>query len=291
MLKTLTLLICITLHSFVFSAVTIKLPYETPDNVHWATPEREYFAKQWGGNAITNVSVPEMLMYQPSPEKNNGTSVILAPGGGIYALSVGQEGYNVAKYLTEKGVTVFILKYRLVPTGEDGIEDLIAIVNKDNNERIRLTKKVLPYSVNDGLNAVSYIRKNAKNLNVNPNKIGFIGFSGGGVILFGVVNQSDKTNQPDFYVPIYPGTDLITPEPTTNTSPTLFIVAANDRLIDATVFTELFNKWHKAGVKTGMHMFSQGGHGFGTWKQNLPVDNWLDRFYEWAVGEKFIQPK
>lgn len=291
MLRTTVFILCTIFHSSVFAVITIKLPYETPNEVHWTTPEREYFAKQWGGNAITNVSEPEMLMYQPSAEKNNGTSVILAPGGGIYALSIGQEGYNVAKYLTNKGVTVFILKYRLVPTGKDGIEDLINIVKKDNNERIRITKKVLPYSVSDGLNAVSYIRDNAKNLNVSPDKIGFMGFSGGGVILFGVVNQSSESNQPNFYVPVYPGTDLITPKPTNNTSPTLFIVAANDQLIDAPHFTELFNQWHKAGVKTGMHIFSQGGHGFGTWKQNLPVDNWLDRFYEWAVGEKLIQPK
>lgn len=274
-----------------FAQTNIPLPHTSPSDITWTTAEKEYYTKSWNSMAITNVSKPELIMYRPSKNLDNGTSVIIAPGGGIYALSIDSEGRNIAKWLNNKGITAFILKYRLVPTGEDGIQDLINIVNKDNEERIRVTKKVLPYSVEDGLNAVSYIRDNARLLNLKPDKIGFMGFSGGGVILFGLVNSSTKENRPDFLIPVYPGTDLITPMPNKDTPPTLFIAAANDQLIDATIFTGLFNKWHKAGVRTGIHLYTKGGHGFGTWKRGYPSDQWLDRFYEWAISEKFVTEK
>lgn len=287
----LPLIICFMLSFTAHAETHISLPFDVPKDITWQHPEQEYYSKIWNTNAITNVSQPSMIMYQPEKEKVNGTSVILAPGGGIYALSIESEGRNIADWLVEKGVTVFILKYRLVPTGKDGIQDLLDIVKNNNDERLRITKKILPYSVADGLNAVEYIRRHAEKLNVDPDRIGFMGFSGGGVILFGVVNEAIAKNAPNFLVPLYPGTDLITPKPTNKTPPTLFIVAANDQLIDAVHFTELFDRWHMAGVKTGMHMYTKGGHGFGTWKRGFPVDDWLDRFYEWGVSENLIIEK
>ncbi|WP_298478530.1 alpha/beta hydrolase [uncultured Maribacter sp.] len=269
----------------------IKLPHEKPKIINWEKGEKEYFSKVANATIVANISSPTLTVYEPDPEKKNGTSIIIAPGGGMYFLSMKSEGYNVAEWLASKGITAYILKYRLVPTGEDAAEDLNAIIKESNQERIRITKEVLPYSVNDGLSAISYVRENAKTLGIDPQKIGFMGFSAGGVIAFGVVNECKKENRPNFLVPVYPGTDLISPKPTKDTPPTLFVTAANDQLIDATFFTELFNRWHKAGVKTGMHMYTKGGHGFGTWKRGFPSDNWLDRFYEWAESEDFITTK
>lgn len=268
----------------------ISLPYKEPDGISWSHPEKEYFSTEWGANAITNVSAPQLLMYAPDEQKRNGSSVILAPGGGVYALSIDGEGRNIAHWLNERGITVFILKYRLVPTGDDGIKDLIEIAKNNNAERIKRTQALLPYSVNDALEAVSYIRVNASKLKLDEQKVGMMGFSGGGVILFGVVNQATDATMPNYLVPLYPGTDLIEPKPTAATPPTLFIAAANDQLIDATLFTDIFNRWHKAGVPTGLHLFAKGGHGFGygVWKQSTPSDNWLERYYEWAVSEGFI---
>ncbi len=269
--------------------VIIELTHKKPKDIQWKNPEKEYFSKIWNTKAVTNVSSPTLTMYQPDPEKQNGTSVIIAPGGGMYALSIESEGRKVATWLANKGVTAFILKYRLVPTGEDGIQDLVDILEKSNEERIRITQKVVPYAVNDGLNAIEYVRKNSKKLNIDPTKIGFMGFSAGGVVAFGVVNECTKENTPNFIVPVYPGTDLIDPKPNKDTAPTLFIAAANDALIDATIFTELFNRFHTAGVKTGIHLYTKGGHGFSFWKRGFPSDHWLDRFYEWAVSEEFIK--
>ncbi len=267
----------------------IELPHIKPDSIIWSNPEKEYISKLGNAPVITNVSTPSLIVYKPTVEKQNGISVIIAPGGGLYTLSINSEGRKVAEWLNSKGITAFILKYRLVPTGKDGIQDLKEIIKNDNEKRVRITKKLMPYSTADGLNAITYVREHSKMLGVHPNKIGFMGFSAGGCVLFGVVNACNETNRPNFLVPVYPGTDVIDPEPNHLTPPTLFIAAANDKLIDATTFTSIFNKWHKAGIKTGMHMYADGGHGFGTWLKGLPVSNWLDRFYEWVTSKNLLE--
>ncbi|GLR71355.1 alpha/beta hydrolase [Agaribacter marinus] len=280
--------ILVNLTSFsVFSQAIIELPHKDTEGVEWDTKEREFFSEAWGGLAITNVARPELVVFK-APEKNRkDISVILSPGGGIYALSMQHEGYSVAKWLNEQGITAFILKYRLVPTGEDGIAELAHIASTDNNARIKKTQKILPYAVQDGLSAVSYVRNNAKSLGVSPNKIGFMGFSGGGVILFGVMNEANMQNRPNFLIPVYPGTDLILPKPDKHTPPTLFIAAANDQLIDATVFTGIFNQFHTAGVSTGIYLYNDGGHGFGTWLKDKPASKWLESSYEWMMDLSF----
>ncbi len=267
----------------------IELPYNEPVDIKWDNPESEYIPKSGNSPIVANISKPSMIVYRPTAEKQNGISVIIAPGGGLHFLSILHEGENVAKWLNDKGITAFILKYRVMPTGEDAIKDLLDIVEKDNDKRVRQTKKLMPFSTQDGLNAISHVRNNATDLGIDPNKIGFMGFSGGGCVLFGVVNECTELNKPNFLVPIYPGTDLIDPEPNELTPPTLFIAAANDKLIDATVFTSIFNKWHKAGVKTSMYMYADGGHGFATWLKGFPVSNWLDRFYEWVTNENTLK--
>ncbi len=268
----------------------VELPYRDAEGVVWKHEEKEYYSDKWKGLAVNNVSKPSLSVYRPTAKNTNGTSVILAPGGGMYALAIANGGYNLIDWFNSKGITVFILKYRLVPTGEDGIQDLIDIIKKSNEERIRITKKVLDYSVEDGLAAVAYVRTHADKYGIQPNKIGFMGFSAGGVITFGVVNKAEAHNQPNFFVPVYPGTDLIWPVPTKDTPPTLIVAAADDQLIDATVFTAIFNTFDRSGVKTALHMYAEGGHGFASRKIGKEVDNWLERFYEWAVAEGMILP-
>ncbi len=270
----------------------IELPHNKPDDIIWVNPEKEYTPELWGNSpAISNVSKPELIVYKPPIEKQNGISVIIAPGGGMYALSIRYEGRDVAKWLNSKGITAFILKYRLMPTGEDASRDFAEIIKSNNKKRVESTKKLMPYATEDGLNAISYVREHAKALGVASNKIGFMGFSAGGCVLFGVVNSCTESNKPNFLVPIYPGTDLIDPKPNQFTPPTLFITAADDEAIDPTLITSFFDKWHRAGIKTSLHLYDTGGHGFGTWKKELPVSNWLDRFYEWVTSKEIFETK
>lgn len=269
-----------------FGQVAIKLPHESPTPSPWTHPEREYFTEAWGSRALTNVSTPSLLAFRPDPAKSNGAAVIIAPGGGFYALSIESEGIKVAEQLNARGFTAFVLKYRLVPTGEDGVAELIAMLAHDNQERIRYTRKFLSYSTADALAAIGHVRANAGAYDIDPNRIGMMGFSAGGVVLFGVVNAATEELQPDFVVPVYPGLDLTAPKPTRESPPALFLCAADD--IPPAAIAKPVAAWHAAGVPVGLHLFPRGGHGFVARRQGLTTDHWLDRFEEWAFALGFV---
>ena len=98
-------------------------PGTAPGSTQENYPEKEYFSKTWKTDVVTNVTKPSLTIFKPSPELRNGTAVVICPGGGFMALSITSEGYDVAKYLAAKGVTAFVLKYRLAHTGEDATQE------------------------------------------------------------------------------------------------------------------------------------------------------------------------
>ncbi len=267
-----------------FSQEIIELLHTTQDDVIYEGDEKTYFSKNWNKPVVSNVSTPTLHIYRPSKEINNGTSVIIAPGGGFYALSIDSEGTDVAKWLNEKGITAFVLKYRLVPTkSNDATEEI-----KTSYDETKV-KKVVPLSVEDGLTALNYVRTNAETLNINPNKIGFMGFSAGGTVTMGVTYNYNKNNKPNFIVPIYPWVSVLIKKETPQDAPPMFIAcASNDGLALSNV--DLYKDWINAGKIAELHMYAKGGHGFGMVKNNLPTDNWIQRFYEWTIAEKITEP-
>jgi len=268
----------------------IKLPKEGDAEIQWNSPEREYFSDIWQTQVITNVSVPEMEVYRPDAASNTGTAVIIAPGGALYAHSIISEGRAVAKWLAEKGVTGFVLKYRLVPTGHDGVEDVSKIWEADADAMFAQVAKVLPFSITDGLNAVAYVRENADHYGIQTDKIGFMGFSAGGAVTMGVGYGYNEKNRPNFLVPVYPWTDAHPVEPVQNDAPPMLIVCATDDPLGlAKGSIELYNAMHSYNKNVALHLYAKGGHGFGMNQQGLPSDTWIERFYEWALSEHLIE--
>ncbi|UWX55879.1 alpha/beta hydrolase [Maribacter litopenaei] len=188
--------------SSLFAQQIIELPYETAENVQWEGGEKEYYSEIRQTQVVTNVSTPTMEIF--TPKNPNGTAVIVAPGGGLYALSIESEGNQVAKWLAERGITAFVLKYRLVPTGEDGVQEITQEGATNPMQIMQRVAPVLPFSVQDGLNAINYVRTNAEYYKLEPNKIGFMGFSAGGAVTMGVAYNYNEKNRPDFLVPVYP---------------------------------------------------------------------------------------
>ncbi len=274
------LLIC----SYLSAQDIIELPYEAPEGIRWEGESRNYYSDIWDTRVVTNVSTPSMQAFLPS--EPNGTAVVVAPGGGLYALSINSEGNDVARWLNGKGIAAFVLKYRLVPTGPDGVKELSDAAEDDPALILKNVHPIIPYSVKDGLNAVAYIREHAMDLGVDPNKIGFMGFSAGGAVTLGVAYSYDAASRPDFLVPVYPWT---TAYPVGNVPmdapPLLVICATDDPLQLAPGSVEFYSSWLEAGKQAGIHMYSRGGHGFGMKEQGLPSDNWIQRFYEWALAE------
>ena len=285
----LSLMITIFMASSIYAQNIIPIPHETSENTTWVGEEKEYFSDIWQTPVVTNVSVPTMELFQP--ENPNGVSVIIAPGGGLYALSIESEGTAVAKWLNKKGITAFVLKYRLVPTGEDGVKE-ISEEGATNPQRIgQRVAPVMPLSIADGLSAITYVRSNASNLKLDPNKIGFMGFSAGGAVTMGVTYNYGEANRPDFIVPVYPWTTVLPVQPAPkNAPPMLVICASDDPLGLASGSVELYSSWLKIQKPVGLHMYAKGGHGFGMKKQDLPSDGWIQLFYDWAVAENIVTP-
>ena len=267
----------------------IPVPHEPAKEVEWAGDEKAYFSEIWQNDVVTNVSTPTMEAFRP--EKPNGTAVVIAPGGGLYALSIASEGTDVAKWLNKKGITAFVLKYRLVPTGKDGVQEITEEGTSNPGKIMERVAPVMPYSIADGLSALAYVRENASAFKIDPSKIGFMGFSAGGAVTMGVAYSYTKANRPDFIVPVYPWTSAYPVQDTPADAPPMLVVCSTDDPLGlAKGSVTLYSSWLKNGKKAGLHMYAQGGHGYGMKRQNLPSDHWIERFYEWSVAEGITEP-
>jgi acetyl esterase/lipase len=252
-------------------------PGSAPENY----PEKEYFSKIWNTEVISNVTKPTLTVFKPAPEQKNGTAVVVVPGGGFLALSINSEGNDVARYLAARGVTAFVLKYRLAHTGEDATQEFMTLIS-DRQKFEEMVGKVIPLSIADGLAAVTYVRQHASEWGISPDRVGIIGFSAGGEVAAGVGFQYTPQGRPAFVAPIYPAARRFKDAAVPADAPPMFVAAAtNDQLGLAPDSILLYEKWTAAHKSVELHMFAKGGHGFGMRTQNLPTDHWIDRFADW----------
>jgi hypothetical protein len=109
-----------------------------PGSTEGNYPEKEYFSKTWNTEVVSNVTKPTLTVFKPAPELKSGTAVVICPGAGFMALSIKSEGTDVANYLVAKGVTAFVLKYRLLHTGEDAPQEFMDLIR----DRSKFDEKV-----------------------------------------------------------------------------------------------------------------------------------------------------
>lgn len=284
----LLLLLVILGNQIIYGQQIIELPVSDSNGLSWNGESKTYFSKDWKTQVVTNVSVPVMTAYIPDASIANGTSVVIAPGGGLFALAIEKEGNEVAKWLNSRGIAAFVLQYRLLPTGADGVKEVM----EDWENVFDKVNPVLPLSVNDGRNAVAYVRENAAAWDLDPDKIGLLGFSAGGAVTMGVALNSEDISKPNFIVPVYPWMTVIGDYEVPEAKPPMFLVcASDDELLLAPDAIKLYTKWSENGGISELHMYARGGHGFGMDQKGLPSDNWISRFYEWAVAEEIVNIK
>ena len=258
-------------------------PGKAPGSETWNWTEKTSEKNAWNTTIVYNVATPTLTVYLPAAGKANGTAVVVAPGGGFQALSINSEGIDVAKWLAERGITAFVLKYRLNKSETDDPvgEFMKGLGNPAIGKKINDT--IIPMCIADGSRAIAYVRANANQYGINPDKIGIIGFSAGGTVTIGATLAFDETRKPNFSAPIYPFATYFKDIKVPADAPPMFICAAtNDSFGFAPDCANLYNTWIKAKKGAELHIYSQGGHGFGMRKQNLPTDGWIDRFYEWV---------
>ncbi|HTY88771.1 MAG TPA: alpha/beta hydrolase [Candidatus Acidoferrum sp.] len=232
--------------------------------------------------AVCNVSQPTMTVYSPKG-MNTGAAMVVFPGGGYNCLAIDLEGTEICDWLTSKGITAVLLKYR-VPL-----------------------KKIRPYwesplALEDAQRTLSLVRFHAAEWHINPHKIGVIGFSAGGHMVaatsthfdkrsYKPVDEADKEScRPDFAIACYPGhlwdgDDDLNLNPnvpvTTNTPPTFIVQAEDDHVDDVGQSLVYYIGLKKAGVPVEMHLYAQGGHGFGLRPSKYPITGWPQLAEKW----------
>ncbi len=226
---------------------------------------------------VKHINNPTITAYFPPKEKANGTAVIICPGGGHRLLVIDAEGTDPAIYLNNIGVTAFVLKYRL---------------GREENS---------PYSVEkhpkeDAIRALRLVRSRAAEWNIDPNKIGMLGFSAGGEVVSMVAYGNNEGNKNaadaiervsakvDFQMLVYPG-PLFLPDSVSSDAPPAFMVAANDDECCSAPIVSLLQKYRAAKVPIEVHLYAQGNHAFNMGKRSLlaSIKAWPQRMADWLA--------
>lgn len=253
-----------------------------PGSENWNWDEADYTNDQFKIHLTYNVSKPTLTAFIPAKGTENGTAVIVAPGGAFHILSIDNEGIDVAKWLNERGITAFVLKYRLVKSETaEPFSELIPLMS--NFKKLdEINAPVVKMATEDGLTAVKYVREHAGTFGIDPKRIGFMGFSAGGTVTMSVVLTADDTNRPNFVAPIYAyGNAVLGNQIPAAQTPIFVAAASDDNLGLASHSVDIYTKWQNAKQPAELHMYEKGSHGFGMQKHNTTSDNWTSDFDNW----------
>ncbi len=257
---------------------------DEPEQISWRQEPDIVFP------VVFNIHNPSITPFLPGKEKATGCAVIIAPGGGHMQHTIDREGYDLGKFFADHGIAAFILKYRLARDGA---------TPRGTPQPYTIDRDALA----DAQRAIRLIRARAAEWGVNPARVGILGFSAGGEVALlaagksgeGKADAADPVDRlsarPDFFAPIYPGgltrTDLTWSKDAT--PPCFLACAYDDRMPEQ--MTAFFGTLRKAGVNAELHIYSDGGHGFGirTDRPEMPVSTWHVRFTEWLGDRGFLK--
>ena len=258
------------------SAQVVNLwPGVAPGSEGWAQQEKTY-ENTPVGTVIQNVSTPTLTAFLPDPARATGTGVIIAPGGYFVALAISREGYDVARWLQERGIAAFVLKYRIPEKRGEGVP---GPMNMDSAAR---------FGMADGIQAVKVVRQHAAEWHVSPDRVGFLGFSAGAMVASGALLQADSAARPSFAAMVYGGPFGAMPR-IPPALPPIFMAWAQDDEVALAPVVRFYDALRAAGLKPEAHIFSAGGHGFGMQRQGTPSDRWIDAFYGWMEAGGFTR--
>ena len=279
-----------------FPIYTGTVPNSKPSTVRETslTPEK-------GMALIANVVQPSLTAFLPAAGTANGTAVIICPGGGYARLAIDSEGYDVARRLNEMGVTAFVLKYRLP---------------NDESQPDKTTAPLL-----DAQQALRLVRQQATKYNLNPERIGIMGFSAGGHLAATAgthfarpLGGGAESVRPAFLVLVYPvisfndslrhagsRNNLLGPSPSAEevrqysnelqvsaqTPPTFLVHAQDDKTVPVNNSIVFYQACLRHGVPAELHLYPKGGHGFGL-NNKTTKDLWTDRLRNWLDANGWL---
>ncbi len=289
----LSLLVLLNVADFAFAAdsITLKLWPDGPPTAMVAKSDATVkLIQSYGGvgrDRVSDVSDPTMTVY--FPERPNGASMIVAPGGGFMFLSYAHEGTQVCEWLNSLGVTAVLLKYR-TPT-------------RDEREMFELP-------VQDAQRALGLVRQHAAEWKLDPNRVGLLGFSAGanlaghaswdrGTRTYSQQPELDDPRGPDFLVFIYGGGFLDKNDKSRfrpgftipADAPPVFMLVAHDDGANPTEAAMIYLEYKKLSLSAELHICAKGGHGFGMRQDGKPINDWPKRCAEWMKIQGFLEQK
>lgn len=263
------------------NAVIPLWPGGAPGTAGWDQVEEEMNLSD-GLRVVRNVTQPSLTVYPAA--RPNGTSVIIAPGGAWHFHAIEHEGRQVAAWLAARGITAFILKYRLLRTVDLQKEISEFVSNRASRQADMATLR--PMTQADAQQSVRIVRQRAAEWGVDPRKIGMMGFSaGGGVTTQAALNYTADC-RPDFAAPIYAAVFEEVTAPAD--APPLFLLCTATDEMASRASLLLYSAWKAAKRPVEMHIYSKGEHGFGMTPHNLPADSWIERFADWLKGQDLL---
>lgn len=255
----------------------------------------ESWHAQYGSVFARNVREATLTPFLPDPAIATGSAVIVAPGGGFRTLSMQNEGWDVARALADRGVAAFVLKYRLNQTPASLDEFASAPPPAPPPPAAEGEERPDPRSyqsrlggiepmITDARAAFALVRANSAEWNVDPDRIGMVGFSAGAMLTMGTALAGIDA-KPAFIGDIYgPLSAVEVPED----APPLFVaLAADDPLFPQTDFG-LIRSWREADKPVEFHYYEQGGHGFGMYDKTTTSTGWFEAFAAWLTMRGYM---
>ena len=230
---------------------------------------------------LGNVSVPTLTLYKAKNASGPAPAVVVFPGGGYSILAIDLEGTEVCDWLNSAGVTCVLLKYRVPGSGP---------------------YPKSPAALQDAQRAMGLVREHAAEWGIDEKRVGVLGFSAGAHLaaalsthfdqrLYDAIDAADKLNcRPDFAFIIYPGYLALADKnfaanpdinPTASTPPTFLVQTEDDHTAHVESAVVYFMQLKNAGVPAELHIYTQGGHGYGLHRTKLPVTTWPDSAEIW----------
>jgi acetyl esterase/lipase len=238
---------------------------------------------------VRNVSQPALIPFLPDASIATGAAIIIAPGGAFFKLAMSHEGFAVANWLTRLGIAAFVLKYRLAASPDDPGAAAVELAKHETRvaELARAGGRTLSdllsreqwdamlAACEDASEAIRCIRLNAAELGISPDRVGLIGFSAGAGIAVGAALNADISSRPNMLASMYgalPSAIAVPP-----TAPPAFIAAAADDEFDS-FSVDIYKAWREGGARAELHVFENGGHGFGIVPLGKRSDLWPNLF-------------
>lgn len=245
-----------------------------------------------GFEVVRNVTRPTLEVFRPEPGKATGAAVVVAPGGGFRYLTMQAEGVDVARALTAHGVTVFVLKYRTLATpvddGQHWRDFFVFMAGAARSNGTFNLDEASVQGVADGVQALQMVRQRAAEFQIDPARVGMIGFSAGARVTAGALLDADPAARPAFAGLIYGATFNEAPLPA-DLPPVFLAVAGDDKLAEPTVLN-FYHAAAKNGRQPELHVYRDGGHGFGMNRQGKSSDFWINDLLNWLNVQQLARP-